>query len=116
MNGSSDIILKLFDTLKDSTDKNERTVQALINQQQTLVDNVTHMPIDEIKQDIKDHVISAREERKDISDKIQKIDLKVTKMIITVLVAFAIITGGYYFLKASVDHIEQSPIHQSSKP
>ena len=82
MNGSPDIILKLFDTLKDSTDKNERPMQTLINQQQTLVDNVRHMPIEEIRQDIKDHIVSAQAERKVISDKIVKIDSKVTKMIL----------------------------------
>jgi hypothetical protein len=103
MNGSSDIILKLFDTLKDSTDKNERTIQTLINQQQILVDNVTHMPMNEIRQEIKDHIISAREERKGILDKIIKIDAKVGKMIVVVLVTFTILSGGWLYVKSG-DH------------
>jgi hypothetical protein len=94
MNGSPDIIIKLFDTLKDSTDKNERTMQTLINQQQALVDNVKHMPIDEIKQDIKDHIVSAHDERKEISGKVDKVDSKVTKMILVVVVAFALISSA----------------------
>jgi len=113
MNGSPDIILKLFDTLKDSTDKNERTMQTLITQQQLLVDNVTHLPINEIRQDIKDHIISAHEERKGISDKILKIDGKISKMIIVVLVAFTILSGSYLFVRSSLDHDIHKLIEQS---
>ncbi|MHA1801623.1 MAG: hypothetical protein ACTSWJ_07805 [Candidatus Heimdallarchaeaceae archaeon] len=111
MNGSSDIILKLFDTLKDSTDKNERTMQTLINQQQILVDNVTHLPIDEIKQDIKDHIVSAHEERKKISDKILKLDGKVVKMIIVVLVAFTLFTSAVMVARLSDKSAEMEISH-----
>ena len=96
--GSPDIILKLFDTLKESTDKNERTMQILISQQQSLVENVTHLPISEIKEEIKDHIVSAHAERKVIEDKIDKIDHKVAKMIIVVLVASTILGGGWLYL------------------
>jgi cation transport ATPase len=116
MNGSSDIILKLFDTLKDSTDKNERTMQVLINQQQTLVDNVTHLPINEIRQEIKDHISSAQKERKDIENKVDKVDSKVTKMIIVVLVAFTIITGGYTLIAHDSDHAKQEQVQVQQKP
>jgi molybdopterin biosynthesis enzyme MoaB len=97
--GSPDIILKLFDTLKESTDKNERTMQILINQQQSLVESVTHLPIGEIRQEIKEHVISAKAERENIEDKIDKIDHKVAKMIVVVLVAFTILGGGWFYTK-----------------
>ena len=108
MNGSSDIIIKLFDTLKDATNKSESTMQTLITQQQTLVDTVKHMPMNEIRQDIKDHIISAQKERKDISSKIEKVDSKVGKMIVVVVVAFAILTGSYMFVRsvADYDHIK----------
>jgi hypothetical protein len=109
MNGSPDIILKLFDTLKDSTDKNERTMQILINQQQKLVETVTYMPINEIRQEVKDHIVSAHEERKGIEDKIDKIDHKVAKMIVVVLVSFTILSGGWLYF----DHQHNStPVKQ----
>ena len=107
MNGSSDIVLKLFDTLKESTDKNERTMQTLINQQQALVDNVKHMPIEEIRQDIKDHIVSAHDERIVISDKVDKVDSKITKMIITVVVAFTILTGSWMFMRSMAEYDHQ---------
>ena len=103
MNGSSDIVLKLFDTLKDSTDKNERTMQTLINQQQALVDNVKHMPIEEIRQDIKDHIVSAHDERTVISDKVDKVDSKVVKMILVVAAAFSVFTVAYFVARSATD-------------
>jgi hypothetical protein len=118
MNGSSDFIIKLFDTLKESTDKNERTMQTLINQQQILVDTVKHMPINEIRKEIQDHIDSAKEERNIILDHIVKMDFKITKMIITVIVAFTIVTGGYLFIRSIVDHtITNTPTHiQQTNP
>ena len=104
MNGSSDIIIKLFDTLKDATNKSESTMQTLITQQQTLVDTVKHMPMNEIRQDIKDHIISAQKERKEISNKIEKVDSKVVKMILVVIVAFTILTGSYMFVRSASDY------------
>jgi exonuclease V gamma subunit len=116
MNGSSDIILKLFDTLKDSTDKNERTMQTLINQQQTLVDSVTHMPIGEIRQEIKEHVISAKAERGNISDKVDRVESKVAKMIIVVLVSFTILSGGWLYMNNEHDHPPENQKQSQSKP
>ena len=112
MNGSSDFIIKLFDTLKESTDKNERTMQTLINQQQILVDTVKHMPINEIRKEIQDHIESAQKERNVILDHIIKMDFKITKMIITVVVAFSILAGGYLFIRSVVDHTStKTPTH-----
>jgi len=110
-NGNPEIILKLFDTLKESTDKNERTMQTLINQQQALVDHVKHMPMKEIRQEIQDHIESAFNEREQIKtkidtksetilEKLRTIDTKVVKMIVVVIVAFAIISGGTIIFRA----------------
>ena len=96
---SPDVIIKLFDTLKDATNKNENTMQTLINQQSTLVEHVKHLPIEEIKTDIKDHVKSAQEERKDIADKVDKTDSRVVKMIIVVVVAFTLFSSAILIAK-----------------
>jgi len=96
---SPEFILKLFDTLKDATNKNETTMQTLINQQATLVEHVKHLPIDEIKTDIKDHVKTAKEERTIISDKVDKVDSRVVKMIIVVVVAFTLFSSAVLIAK-----------------
>jgi hypothetical protein len=108
MNGSPDIILKLFDTLKDSTDKNERTMQTLIGQQQVLVESVTHMPINEIRQEVKDHIVSAHEERNGISKILNKVDSKITKMILVVVIVFTLFSSAVMIAKLS----ESPPTHQ----
>jgi len=96
---SPEFILKLFDTLKDATNKNETTMQTLINQQATLVEHVKHLPIDEIKTDIKDHVKTAKEERTSISDKVDKVDSRVVKMIIVVVAAFTLFSSAVLIAK-----------------
>ena len=96
---SPDVIIKLFDTLKDATNKNESTMQTLINQQATLVEHVKHLPIDEIKTDIKDHVKTAQEERKVIEGKVDKADSRVVKMIIVVVVAFTLFSSAILIAK-----------------
>ena len=115
MNESSDIILKLFDTLKDSTDKNERTMQILIGQQQLLVESVTHMPINEIRQEVKDHIESAHEERNGIIKILNKVDSKVTKMILVVLISFTIFTGGFFIIKSAVEFDHEHKIVNTQK-
>ena len=107
---SPDVIIKLFDTLKDATNKNESTMQTLINQQATLVEHVKHLPIDEIKTDIKDHVKSAQEERKSIEGKIDKVDSRIVKMIIVVGVAFSLFGTALMFAKFATN---SDPSHSS---
>lgn len=115
MNGNPEIIIKLFDTLKDATDKNERTMQTLINQQQTLVDTVKHMPIDEIRQEVKDHVVSAKEERQGILDKLGNVDSKVGKMILVVVVAFTLFSSAVLLAKLNDSNSQQTIIEQSKE-
>ena len=111
MNGNPEIIIKLFDTLRDATDKNEKTMQTLINQQQLLVDRVKHMPIGEIRQEVKDHVVSAKEERKVIEGKVDKVASKVGKMILVVIVAFTLFSSAV--LIANVTNKKDTPTHGS---
>lgn len=71
-------IEKLFDTLKQTTDNNTGTVQKLVDQQNDLVGTVEKMPISEIRQDLKDHVTAAHDERKGI---LEKVELKTDKIL-----------------------------------
>jgi hypothetical protein len=71
-------IEKLFDTLKQTTDNNSSTVQKLVDQQNNLVGTVEKMPISEIRQELKDHVVAAHNEREEILD---KVELKTDKIL-----------------------------------
>ena len=108
MTDQLDFIDKLFDTLKETTDDNTKTLQKLVEQQISLIGTVETWPISEIKQDIKDHVISAANERKDISTKIDTKsgglleivnDLTVkVKLMIGVVAAAVVLTGAIYVI------------------
>jgi len=96
-----DIMLKLFDTLKQSSDKNEATIQKLIEQQHTLIGHIEYLPIKELQDSLKDHnketsddINSCTETVETTSDviltKVNSIDTKIGKMILIVIVAFTL--------------------------
>ena len=110
-----DFIGKLFDTLKETTDDNTVVVQKLVDQQNNLVVTVEKMPISEIRQELKDHVSAAHDERKGILDKVEiktdkildkmkkvitdmsELSSKIKLMIAVVAIAVAL-TGVAYFV------------------
>ena len=103
-----DFIDQLFGTLEKATDNNSKTLQKLVDQQVSLISTVEKMPINEIKQDIKDHVAAAFNERKSISDKIETksesildevkdLTIKV-KLMIGIVSAAVVISGIAYFV------------------
>jgi beta-lactamase regulating signal transducer with metallopeptidase domain len=110
-----DFIGRLFDTLKETTDNNTSVVQKLVDQQNNLVVTVEKMPIGEIRQELKDHVVDAHDERKEILnmvetktdkvlDKMKKVVSDVNelsgkiKLMIAVVVIAVALTGVAYFV------------------
>lgn len=110
MNETIDILVKLFDTLKEASDETKKTSKELIAQQQELVNHVKHLPIAELKDALKEH---AKESSQDIDsctetvetktdtilEKVKGIENKVGRMILVVIVAFSILTGGYIIIR-----------------
>ena len=95
MTEQNDFIKFLFDTLEDATKDNSATVKELVNQQMNLVNTVEKMPIGEIRQELKDHVTSASNERKTILEKVNDLAGKV-KLMIGVVAAAVALTGVVY--------------------
>ena len=50
-----ELMVKLFETLKESSDKNESTLRQLIEQQHSLISLIEYMPVKELHQSLKDH-------------------------------------------------------------
>ena len=109
-----DVLIKLFDTLKEASDESKRTCQELITQQQDLVNHVKNLPISELKVALKEHsqqssaeIDSCTETVETKTDSIlgivRNIESKVGKMILVVVVAFSIMTAGYFLIKAVSD-------------
>lgn len=114
MSNNIDILLKLFATLKESSDKNEDATQQLILQQLDLVGHIKHLPIEDLSKALKEHAkdsasdIDSCEETvtttsSDLMTAINKVNNKVTKMILVVSVAFTIAIATYGITKAFYD-------------
>ena len=95
MTDQNDFIKLLFDTLETATKDNSSTVKELVNQQMNLVSTVEKMPIGDIRQDLKDHVTAAHDERKSILEKVNELSGKV-KLMIGVVAAAVAFTGVVY--------------------
>jgi Mg2+ and Co2+ transporter CorA len=111
MSNNIDILLKLFATLKESSDKNEEATQQLILQQLDLVGHIKHLPIEDLRQALKDHAkdsasdIDSCEETvtttsADLMTAINNVGNKVTKIILVVSVAFTIAIATYGIMKS----------------
>jgi len=114
MSDNIDILLKLFETLKDSSDKNENTTQQLIAQQLELVGHIKHLPIEDLRQVLKDHAKDSAEDidacsetventSGDLMEEIKNISGRVNKMIIVVVVAFTVLASAYGIVKTVGD-------------
>jgi len=114
-----DILVKLFDTLKASTDKNEDTTQQLIGQQHELVNYIKNMPIKDLHAALKEHSKDSKINIDDCSGTVQSTsnDLmveikglagKVSKMILVVVVAFTIVMGGIGIVATVTDTDEDA--------
>jgi pyruvate/2-oxoglutarate dehydrogenase complex dihydrolipoamide acyltransferase (E2) component len=117
MANNIDILLKLFATLKESSDKNEEATKQLILQQLELVGHIKHLPIDDLRQALKEHAKDSEENidactetvevtGKDLMEEIKKLASKVNKMILIVLVTFTILTGAYVVIRSTADNQE----------
>jgi hypothetical protein len=119
MSDNITILVKLFETLKESSDKNEETTQKLIVQQLELVSRIKNLPIDDLKQALKEHAKDSANNidvctetveitGRDLMTEIKKIASKVNKMILVVIVTFTVLTGTYVFISNVADHKKES--------
>ena len=119
MSDNITILVKLFETLKESSDKNEDATQQLIVQQLELVGHIKHLPIEDLKQALKEHAKDSADSidlcaetvevtGKDLMEEIKKLAGKVNKMILVVLVTFTVLTGTYVFISNVADRKQES--------
>lgn len=92
---ANDFIKLLFNTLETATKDNSSTVKELVQQQLNLVNTIEKMPIGEIRQDLKDHVTAAHNERQTILEKVNDLSGKV-KLMIGIVAAAVVLTGIVY--------------------
>jgi hypothetical protein len=127
MADTMDIMMKLFDTLKQASDKHEETLQKLIEQQQILIGHVEYLPFKELQKALEDHnsessenIDACTEKVETTSEKILKkvslIEGKISKMILVVIVAFSLLSTAFLIGRLSQDTKEiEAKIKQAQK-
>ncbi len=114
MSNNINILLKLFETLRESSDKNENTTQQLVVQQLELVGHIKHLPIEDLRDALKEHAKESSEDidacsetventSGDLMLEIKKLISKVNKMILVVIVAFTVSAVAYGIIKTVAD-------------
>ena len=117
MTDSIEILVKLFDTLKEASDENKRTTQVLVSQQQELVNYIKTLPIVDFKELLKEHAtksgtdidactLKVETKTESILQKMRSIDGKITKMLIVITVFVGLLAVAYFIARSTTD-VEQ---------
>jgi hypothetical protein len=96
-----DLLIKLFDTLKDSSKDTQQMCQAMLTNQNNIGNYIKHLPMAELTEALKDHSKESSDEigtctetvetkSDDILEEIKTMSGKVKTMITVVIVAFAL--------------------------
>jgi len=112
--GNVEIIVKLFDTLKESSTRTTEALNDLISQQSELISHVKHLPIEDLQNAIKEHskdtndefiksAEKAAENSNKVLEKIKNIDSKLSKVLIVISVAFALSGCVYFLVRSTID-------------
>ena len=100
-----DLLIKLFDTLKDSSKETQQLCHAMLTNQQNIGNYIKTLPISDLKEALKEHSKESTDEigtctetvesKSDIIlEEVKEIKGKVTKMILVVIVAFTLFTSA----------------------
>jgi gas vesicle protein len=109
-----DLLIKLFDTLKDSIKDMQNLCQALLTNQTSIGSYMKSLPMDEVKQLLKEHSKESTDEigtctetvetqTDTILTEVRDLKGKVRTMIVVVLVAFALFTSAVLIGRLSID-------------
>jgi hypothetical protein len=109
-----DLLLKLFDTLKDSSKDTQDLCHAMLTNQNNIGSYIKNLPVDELRNALKEHnkesadnIDACTETVETKTDAILKIvdliETKIGKMITVVIVAFALLTVAFIIGRLSMD-------------
>ena len=109
-----ELLIKLFDTLKDSSKETQQLCHTVLTNQQNIGNYIKTLPMTDLKDALKEHSKDSSQDIGTCKDKVEAtgIDLmkelkgmatKINRMILVVIVAFTIVTGGYLIMRSAVD-------------
>lgn len=126
MSDPIDILSKLFETLKDASNRNEQATDKLIAQQLDLVSHIKAMPVEDLKLALREHAKKSTQEivdcngtielrTADIMEEIKKLSHKVTKLLIVVSVTITVATSGYFLIRYAAEKNQKLPVDWQQK-
>lgn len=126
MSDPIDILSKLFETLKDASNRNEQATDKLIAQQLDLVSHIKSMPVEDLKLALREHAKKSTQEivdcngtielrTADIMEEIKKLSHKVTKLLIVVSVTITVATSGYFLIRYAAEKNQKLPVDWQQK-
>lgn len=115
------ILIKLFDTLKESSNRNEESTQKLIMQQLELVGQIKNLPVDDLKQALKEHAKDSADnidncsgiielKTADIMDMLRTVINKLNKIMLIAIVVASVLSGGYFIVR-TVTESQQNKVY-----
>jgi beta-lactamase regulating signal transducer with metallopeptidase domain len=124
MDDNITILIKLFDTLKESSMKNEASTQKLIMQQLELVSQIKNLPVEDLKTALKEHAkesvnnidnCSGMIELKtaDIMDMLRVILNKINKISLIVWIVLSVLSASYIIVKAVDSYTKSDKIEET---
>lgn len=114
MTDNIEILVKLFETLKTSVDKNEDATKQLIIQQLELVSHIKSLPVNDLREALKEHAKESAKEinactevvsvtNSDVMSLLRSISGKLTKLFVVIGLIITISTTGYFIIRAVSD-------------
>lgn len=114
MSDPIDTLNKLFDTLKDASNRSESSTNKLIDQQMELITYIKTMPLEDLRESLKDHALKSDKDQADcngalelryadVMESLRAISNKISKMIIVVSVVIAVATTGYFIIRYAAE-------------
>lgn len=106
----TDLLLKLFDTLKDASKETQQLCHAMLTNQQNIGSYIKQLPMTDLKEALKEHSKEASDEigtctetvettTDTILERVKLIESKIGKMILVVLVAFTLFSSALFVAK-----------------
>lgn len=110
-----DLLIKLFDTLKDASKETQQLCHAMLTNQNNIGNYMKSLPMDDLKQALKDHSKESTDEigtctetveskSDNILERVKAIEGKIGKMILVVIVAFTLFTTAILIANFSNPH------------
>ena len=110
----TDLLIKLFDTLKDASKETQQLCHAILTNQNNIGNYMKNIPIQEFKEALKEHdkesadkvdscTETVEEKTDSILSKVNVIETKISKMILVVVVSFALLTVAFIVGRLSMD-------------